>query len=92
MATRCGLALVDAGTMGFRGQSYASVRFITSCHNCEPSRSEQSAAVCHIRSKPERPIHCATFATSFYSGIVGEETGLLGDSFNLSKILKKPLD
>lgn len=28
--------MIDAGTAGMYGQSYMSVRFLTSCHNCHP--------------------------------------------------------
>lgn len=52
-ATRNGKPLVDAGTMGYNGQAYASIRFITPCHNCQPSRPEtDTGAACLIRSRP----------------------------------------
>jgi ubiquitin-like 1-activating enzyme E1 B len=37
-ATRNGKPLIDAGTMSYNGQAYASLRFKTTCHNCQPSR------------------------------------------------------
>ena len=38
MATRSNKPFIDAGTMSYHGQAYASIRFLTTCHNCEPSR------------------------------------------------------
>ena len=40
-ATRNGKPLFDAGTMSYHGQAYASVRFVTTCHNCQPSRGTE---------------------------------------------------
>lgn len=43
LARRCteyGKVMVDAGTAGFYGQAYASVRFVTGCHNCQTSSKE----------------------------------------------------
>jgi ubiquitin-like 1-activating enzyme E1 B len=36
-ATKYGKVMIDAGTSGYNGQSYSSVRFKTSCHNCYSS-------------------------------------------------------
>lgn len=70
-ATKYGKPLIDAGTMSYNGQTYASIRFKTSCHNCSPSHSEQSLAYCTIRSHPQMPIHCATYAKNFYDSFFG---------------------
>lgn len=52
-ATRNGKPFIDAGTMSYHGQAYASIRFKTACHNCEPSRTEtDTGAACLIRSHP----------------------------------------
>jgi hypothetical protein len=60
--------------MSYHGQAYASIRFLTACHNCHPTKhEEQTAAVCLIRSRPERPIHCATYAKNFYQSFFGSE-------------------
>ena len=32
--TEYGKVMIDAGTAGYYGQSYTSMRFLTSCHNC----------------------------------------------------------
>lgn len=32
--TEYGKVLIDAGTAGYHGQAYTSVRFLTGCHNC----------------------------------------------------------
>ena len=59
--------MIDAGTMGYSGQAYASIRFMTTCHNCQPAgNTEETGQACLIRSRPERPIHCGTFAKNFY--------------------------
>lgn len=51
--TEYGKVMIDAGTAGFYGQSYASVRFVTSCHNCSSVKDDtESMAVCTIRSRP----------------------------------------
>jgi len=39
-ATRNSKPLIDAGTMSYNGQAYASIRFLTSCHNCSPTKNE----------------------------------------------------
>ena len=67
MATQNNKVLIDAGTMSYYGQSYATVRFHTTCHNCHPSTDTvDQAGACLIRSRPERTIHSATFAQNFY--------------------------
>jgi len=53
--------MIDAGTAGYHGQSYTSVRFLTSCHNCynvgrmndnDEKSNYRNVAVCTIRSRP----------------------------------------
>lgn len=52
-ATRNRKPLIDAGTMSYHGQAYSSVRFITTCHNCQPSKAPEEAGLgCLIRSRP----------------------------------------
>jgi ubiquitin-like 1-activating enzyme E1 B len=65
-ATRNGKPLIDAGTMSYFGQAYSSIRFRNSCHNCNPTHSEQAPAFCTIRTHPLQPLHCATYARNFY--------------------------
>ena len=63
--------LVDAGTQAYNGQAKPNIRFMTDCHNCSPSKNEESFAACTIRSRPERPIHCAVYAKAFYDSFFG---------------------
>lgn len=74
-ATRNNKPLIDAGTMSYNGQAYASIRFLTSCHNCYQNKHEEQAeGVCLIRSRPERPIHCATYAKNFYQAFFAADS------------------
>ena len=74
-ATRNNKPLIDAGTMSYNGQAYASIRFLTSCHNCHPHTNQEPAeGVCLIRSRPERPIHCATYAKNFYQSFFASDS------------------
>jgi ubiquitin-like 1-activating enzyme E1 B len=72
-ATKYSKILIDAGTAGFHGQSYTSIRFLTSCHNCYPSVTEENFAVCTIRNKPEKEIHCAVYAKNIVEQFFGAE-------------------
>jgi ubiquitin-like 1-activating enzyme E1 B len=85
-ATKCGKPLIDAGTMSYFGQAYSSIRFKTSCHNCNPSHSESAAAFCTIRSNPQLPVHCATYAKNFYDSFFGlNQAEALSDNLKYGK-------
>lgn len=74
--------MIDAGTSGFNGQSYTSVRFVVSCHNCYPSVQEETFAVCTIRSRPERSIQCAIYAKHIYEQLFGNYTEPVNNELN----------
>jgi ubiquitin-like 1-activating enzyme E1 B len=85
-ATKHGKPLIDAGTMSYFGQTYSSIRFRTSCHNCNPTHSEQTPASCTIRSHPQLPAHCATYAKNFYDSFFGiNQAEALSDNLKYSK-------
>jgi ubiquitin-like 1-activating enzyme E1 B len=81
MCMKAGCKMVDAGTQGYNGQTKTVVRGFTECHNCRPPQVEQSVAVCTIRSRPELPIHCVTYAKNFYDCFFGgdEENSFKGE-------------
>jgi ubiquitin-like 1-activating enzyme E1 B len=52
-ASRHKKPMIDAGTMSYHGQAYATIRFLTTCHNCEPLRVEaETGAACLVRTRP----------------------------------------
>lgn len=88
-ATRCNKPLIDAGTMSYYGQTYASIRFITNCHNCSPTIVEQTIPSCTIRTRPQLPLHCATYAKNFYDTFFGtNQAQSLSDKLKFSYYVK----
>jgi ubiquitin-like 1-activating enzyme E1 B len=74
MCIKAGCHMVDAGTQGFNGQTRSVVKGISQCHNCRSFQTnEQTFAVCTIRSRPEQPIHCITYAKNFYDCFFGAD-------------------
>ena len=75
MCNRANIPLVDAGTEGFNGQTRSIIKGITECHACRPinNSNNENFAVCTIRLRPEKPIHCIVYAKNFYDCIFGPD-------------------
>ncbi|CEL94275.1 unnamed protein product [Vitrella brassicaformis CCMP3155] len=73
--------LIESGTTGFKGQ----VRVIggdVECYECQvQTNTEQTFAVCTIRSTPDRPEHCVQWAKYLYELMFGDpnDDNLLAD-------------
>lgn len=65
------LFMVEAGTGGYDGQTYAVQRFTSQCDQCNPPAQRQSFAICTIRSDPTENIHCIVWAKNFFNVIFG---------------------
>lgn len=58
-----GIPIVDAGTSGYNGQVHFIIPGKTSCFDCQPKTADNKVfQVCTIRTRPDKPIHCITWA------------------------------
>lgn len=80
------IPLIDAGTTGYKGQSFLLKRGETRCYDCFPrSENKKSYPACTIRTLPEKPVHCIIWAkylfTVLFSGELeeGDDSNLLSD-------------
>jgi len=64
--------LIEAGTEGYRGQSYVIAKGITECFDCEPKAGGKTYPLCTIRSTPDRPVHCVVWAQELYKLLFGD--------------------
>ena len=71
MCITANLPLLEAGTQGFNGQVQTIIHGKTACYECEEKQTPKSFPVCTIRSTPDRPIHCITWAKFLYELIFG---------------------
>lgn len=68
MAIDNNIPMIDAGIAGYNGQQQCFVRHISECRMCRPKITEEvNLAVCSLRGKPERNIHCIHFALKLYN-------------------------
>ena len=73
------IPMIDAGTSGYNGQTQGYLRFRNECRFCRKIQNQeqrQSFAVCTIRNKPERNIHCIHFALNVFTQMFGKEEKL----------------
>lgn len=62
------IPVIDAGTTGFKGQSFILKRGETRCYDCFPrSENKKSYPACTIRTLPEKPEHCIIWAKYVYT-------------------------
>lgn len=54
---------------------------LTRCYSCEPKAPQKNFAVCTIRTLPEKPIHCVTWAKHLFGLLFGpkDESNVLVD-------------
>lgn len=66
--------LIEAGTQGYKGQSYVIQKKVTQCYECEPKATPKKFAICTIRSTPEKPVHAVVWAKELHKLLFGDKT------------------
>ena len=67
IGVRLNIVVIDAGTLGYKGNVHLILPRVTRCYSCEPKASSQkSFPVCTIRMRPEKPIHCVVWAKMLF--------------------------
>ena len=46
---------------------------VTQCYQCVATAKQETFPVCTIRQKPEKTIHCITWAKALFEGLYGEK-------------------
>lgn len=68
------IPVLDAGTTGYKGQAFLLKKSLTRCYDCNPKETTQKTfAVCTIRTLPEKPIHCITWAKYLFGVLFGPD-------------------
>eukprot|EP00742_Colponemidia_sp_Colp-10_P005018 GILJ01005361.1.p1 GENE.GILJ01005361.1~~GILJ01005361.1.p1 ORF type:complete len:587 (-),score=113.48 GILJ01005361.1:78-1838(-) len=75
------IPLIEAGTTGYLGQVTVIQKGQTECFECLPKATPKVYPVCTIRSTPDKPVHCITWAKFLFSLLFGpqDEANLLAD-------------
>jgi len=63
--------IVESGTHGYVGQTYAVVHGVTECKECQKTSAPKTFPVCTIRNTPEEPVHCIAWAKSVFDALFG---------------------
>lgn len=67
IGVRLNIPIIDAGTLGYKGNVHIIIPHQTRCYSCEPKvTSQKSFPVCTIRMRPEKPIHCIVWAKMLF--------------------------
>ncbi|KAL4455772.1 hypothetical protein ABPG74_003182 [Tetrahymena malaccensis] len=83
------IPLIDAGTTGYKGQSFILKRGETRCYDCFPrSENKKTYPACTIRTLPEKPVHCIIWAKYLYTVLFNEKLEDDDDSNLLQDIAK----
>ena len=70
IGVRLAIPIIDAGTMAYKGNVSTIISGVSRCYSCQPKVSSQKQfAVCTIRSRPEKPIHCIVWAKMLFEVI-----------------------
>ena len=76
------IPIVDAGTSGYNGQVHFIQPRKTQCFDCSPKVTNNKVfQVCTIRTKPDKPIHCITWAKFLFEALFGpyDEANVMND-------------
>ncbi|CAK89162.1 unnamed protein product (macronuclear) [Paramecium tetraurelia] len=72
-----GIFIVDAGSMGFKGQANAYYQG-TVCYDCYPiATTQKQYPACTIRSQPSNCTHCVIWAKYLFTQLFSGEVGIL---------------
>ncbi|CAK9003715.1 unnamed protein product [Durusdinium trenchii] len=73
--------LLEAGSTGHLGQVTVIRKGDTECFECQAKPSQKVYPYCTIRSTPEKPVHCLTWAKNLFDLCFGpeDESNLLAD-------------
>eukprot|EP00929_Paragymnodinium_shiwhaense_P014149 TRINITY_DN122023_c0_g1_i1.p2 TRINITY_DN122023_c0_g1~~TRINITY_DN122023_c0_g1_i1.p2 ORF type:complete len:592 (-),score=216.95 TRINITY_DN122023_c0_g1_i1:141-1916(-) len=73
--------LLEAGSTGHLGQVTVIQKGQTECFECQAKPTVKVYPYCTIRSTPEKPVHCLTWAKNLFDLIFGpdDESNLLSD-------------
>jgi ubiquitin-like 1-activating enzyme E1 B len=73
--------LLEAGSTGHLGQVTVIKKGETECFECQAKPTQKVYPYCTIRSTPEKPVHCLTWAKNLYDLCFGpeDESNLLTD-------------
>lgn len=77
--------LIETGSKGWMGQSFAILPYITECYNCYPKSTEKSYPACTIRNTPSEPIHCIVWAKHLFNQLFGETDEDVSPDLNASE-------
>lgn len=89
IGVRLRIPVIDAGTLGFKGNVHMIIPGETRCYSCEPKVSSKKAfPVCTIRMRPEKPIHCIVWAKMLFEVLFGAQDAD-GDMKDLAALAEK---
>jgi len=73
--------LLEAGSTGHLGQVTVIKKGETECFECQAKPTQKVYPYCTIRSTPEKPVHCLTWAKNLFDLCFGpeDESNLLSD-------------
>jgi len=73
--------LLEAGSTGHLGQVTVIMKGETECFECQAKPTQKVYPYCTIRSTPEKPVHCLTWAKNLFDLCFGpeDEANLLSD-------------
>lgn len=73
--------LLEAGSTGHLGQVTVIKKGETECFECQAKPTQKVFPFCTIRSTPEKPVHCLTWAKNLFDLCFGpdDESNLLSD-------------
>eukprot|EP00405_Crypthecodinium_cohnii_P017732 CAMPEP_0206451690 /NCGR_PEP_ID=MMETSP0324_2-20121206/19493_1 /ASSEMBLY_ACC=CAM_ASM_000836 /TAXON_ID=2866 /ORGANISM="Crypthecodinium cohnii, Strain Seligo" /LENGTH=573 /DNA_ID=CAMNT_0053921623 /DNA_START=73 /DNA_END=1794 /DNA_ORIENTATION=+ len=73
--------LLEAGSTGHLGQVTVIKKGKTECYECQAKPTQKVYPYCTIRSTPEKPVHCLTWAKNLFDLCFGpeDESNLLAD-------------
>eukprot|EP00931_Biecheleriopsis_adriatica_P104437 TRINITY_DN7910_c0_g1_i2.p1 TRINITY_DN7910_c0_g1~~TRINITY_DN7910_c0_g1_i2.p1 ORF type:complete len:592 (+),score=160.36 TRINITY_DN7910_c0_g1_i2:90-1865(+) len=73
--------LLEAGSTGHLGQVTVIMKGQTECFECQAKPTQKVYPYCTIRSTPEKPVHCLTWAKNLFDLCFGpeDESNLLSD-------------
>mmetsp|Transcript_62207 Transcript_62207/g.110604 ORF Transcript_62207/g.110604 Transcript_62207/m.110604 type:complete len:610 (-) Transcript_62207:103-1932(-) len=73
--------LLEAGSTGHLGQVTVIKKGATECFECQAKPTQKVFPYCTIRSTPEKPVHCLTWAKNLFDLCFGpeDESNLLSD-------------
>ncbi|TEB19689.1 Ubiquitin-like activating enzyme, partial [Perkinsus sp. BL_2016] len=65
--------LIEAGSMGYIGQSRIIIKDLSECYDCQKKEAPKVFPVCTIRSAPSTPVHCIQWAKLLFELLFGPQ-------------------